>query len=242
MKSISVVIPAYNEALRLPRTLERVIAYLTAGKYDYEIIVVDDGSTDGTRRVVEATGDTRTYFLGNGVHHGKGYAVRRGVLAARNEWILTTDADLSAPIEELPRLMEAGADVAIGSRALPGSTILTHQPRYREYGGKLFNVAVRTMLLPGVFDTQCGFKLFRREAAHNIMSRVTLEGFAFDVETLFIARKLGYLVAEIPITWTHNPETKVRVRREAFASLADLFRIRSNGWRGWYNNKIGTKK
>jgi len=232
--NLSIVIPAYNEAERLPRTLDRLTTFFSKKPITYEIIVVDDGSIDETRHTVETRNDPRIYCLVNGANRGKGYAVRRGVLAAHYEWILVTDADLSAPIEELSHLLAADADVAIGSRAFIESKILARQPRYREIGGKVFNGLVQALLLPGIFDTQCGFKLFRYDAAHQIFSRLTLTGFAFDVEVLFIAKKLGYTVREIPITWAHDSETRVRVKSEIFSSLADLAQIRLNGWKGRY--------
>ena len=197
---LSVVIPAYNERARLPRTLERIRGFL-AGR-PHEIVVVDDGSADGTAEAARAAAGDALVLLRNEGNRGKGYSVRRGMLAARGARRLMTDADLSTPIEELARLeqaLEDGHGVAIGSRALAGARIEVRQPLYRESLGRLFNVFVRALAVPGVRDTQCGFKLFTAAAAQAVFTAARLDGFSFDVEALFIARQLGYRVAEVPV-------------------------------------------
>ena len=226
------VIPAYNEGRRLPPTLEKIQRYL-AGR-PHEIIVVDDGSGDDTVARAAAAGVTVVSNEGN---RGKGYSVRRGMLQARGDRRLMTDADLSTPIEELDRLMkkmDEGYDVVIASRALPESNVEVRQPWYRENSGRLFNFCVRLLALPGLQDTQCGFKLFRAEAAAQAFAPSRLDGFSFDVEALFIARRRGFRIAEVPVTWRNDEATRVGTFKGAVA-FADLGRIRWNDWRGAYD-------
>lgn len=233
---LSVVIPAYNEAARLPRTLARLAEYLGAGGRSYEILVVDDGSGDRTAERARDAGGAPVRVLVNDTNRGKGYSVRRGILEACGQRILMTDADLSTPIEELPRLqaeMEGGYDVVIASRALPGANVEIRQPWYRENVGRLFNLAVRLLVVPGLHDTQCGFKLFRVEAARAIFSACRLDGFSYDVEALFIARRRGYRVAEIPVTWRNDAATRVGLGK-GFRAFLDLARIRWNAGQGLY--------
>jgi len=232
---LSVVIPAYDEAERLPRTLAQVAACLARWGHPYEIVVVDDGSRDGTAERGREAGALVT-VLRNDTNRGKGHAVRRGVLASRGSRILMTDADLSTPIDELPRLaarMDAGYDVVIASRALPGSNIEVRQPWYRENMGRLFNLAVRLLVVGGLRDTQCGFKLFTADAAEAAFSATRLDGFCFDVEALFIARRRGYRVAEVPVTWRNDAASRVG-NWKGFLAFLDLARIRGNDARGLY--------
>jgi dolichyl-phosphate beta-glucosyltransferase len=231
---LSVVVPAYNEAARLPATVARLERYLA--ERPHEILIVDDGSTDGTVEAAQAAAQAPLVVLRNEGNRGKGYSVRRGMLAARGARRLMTDADLSTPIEELARLeagLDAGHDVAIGSRALPGARIEVRQPWYRENMGRLFNVFVRALALPGLRDTQCGFKLFSARAAEAVFAAARLDGFSFDVEALFIARQLGYGIAELPVVWRNDAATRVGLRG-GFQAFPDLLRIRLNGWRGYY--------
>jgi dolichyl-phosphate beta-glucosyltransferase len=227
---LSVVVPAFNEAERLGPTLDRVLSFLDDRLPDYEVIVVDDGSTDATTEVVarRMLYNPRVRILRNPGNRGKGYSVRRGMLEAAGAAILMTDADLSTPIEELLSLTPhiGRCEVVIGSRATSGARILRHQPVYREWMGKTFNRMVQALVLPGVQDTQCGFKLFRRDAARAIFSRATIDGFGFDVEALYLARRLGFKVAEVPVTWIDNPATKVSAVRDGARMAADLVRIR----------------
>jgi dolichyl-phosphate beta-glucosyltransferase len=233
---LSVVIPAYNEAARLPRTLARLDAYLGTASPDHEIVVVDDGSTDDTAGVARRSGLASLTVIGYEPNRGKGHAVRRGMLAARGARRLMTDADLSTPIEDLPRLekaLDAGADVAIGSRALPTSNVEVRQSWYREGMGRLFNLFVRALALPDLHDTQCGFKLFTSAATEVAFSPARLDGFSFDVETLYIARRRGLRIAEVGVTWRNDEATHVGLRRGGQAFL-DLVRIRRNAARGRY--------
>lgn len=228
---LSVLIPAYNEADRAGPTVRRIFAYLETRRLRHEIIVVDDGSTDRTADLTLALADEipTLRLLRNGRNRGKGFSVRNGFLQARGRRILFSDADLSTPIEELDRFLEeieGGADIVIGSRAMAESRITIHQPWYRETMGKIFNVLVRLLLLSRFRDTQCGFKCYRREAALAIAARQRIRGFAFDVEHLLIARKCGFRVVSLPVTWVNNPDTRVHAVKHSLRMLRDLFRIR----------------
>lgn len=233
--SLSVVIPAYNEARRLPATLERVRAHLGGAKRVFEVVVVDDGSSDGTADAARAAGEA-VRVLRHEPNRGKGYAVRRGMLAATGERRLMTDADLSTPIEALARLeaeIDRGVDVAIGSRAVAGARIEVHQPAYREAMGRLFNVLVQALLLPGLADTQCGFKLFTAAAAATAFGACRLDGFSFDVEALYAARRRGLRIAEVPVVWRNDAASRVGLGGGG-AAFADLLRIRYFALRGAY--------
>ena len=233
--ALSVVIPAYNEARRLPATLARVGEYLAGRGVAYEILVIDDGSSDGTAAVARGAGVT-VRVLRHEPNRGKGYAVRRGMLAAAGARRLMTDADLSTPIEDLPKLeagIDRGFDVAIGSRAVAGARIEVHQPAYREAMGRAFNVLVQALLLPGLSDTQCGFKLFTVRAAEVAFGACRLDGFSFDVEALFVARRRGLRIAEVPVVWRNDAATRVGLGGGGAAFL-DLLRIRLSALRGDY--------
>jgi glycosyltransferase involved in cell wall biosynthesis len=238
--TLSIVIPAYNEERRLPSTLDTVLAWLNASAFaDAEVLVVDDGSADGTAALVEARSldDPRVRLLRNPGNRGKGYAVRHGMREARGGWILFSDADLSAPIEELPKLLGAAqgknAAVAIGSRALDRSLIGVHQSPWRELSGIIFNLLMRVLTGLPFADTQCGFKLYRREAARQVFERQRLDGFGFDVEDLFIARRLGLVAIEVAVKWNNVEGTKVGLT-QGLRSFLDLLVIRWNGIRGMY--------
>jgi dolichyl-phosphate beta-glucosyltransferase len=239
---LSGVIPAFNEERRIGPTLERILAYLGSGRWTAEVLVVIDGSSDGTadvvRRVNTAVAPVR--LLDAGVNRGKGSCVRRGMLAACGDLRLFTDADLSTPIEEVERLAQAIAhrhDVAIGSRRLPGSRITIPQPWWRRAMGRAFAWCVQRAAMPGIHDTQCGFKLFSGDAAARIFPRQQVEGFGFDVEVLWIARRLGLRVAEVPVTWTDDPRSTVRPTVDSLRMLADLVRIRRADRRGAYGRE-----
>lgn len=229
---LTIVVPAYNEASRIAASLQTMQRYFDGRGYAYEILVVDDGSTDGTRGVVAGLGlGERVRVLHYDGNRGKGFAVRYGMVHAAGAFALFSDADLATPIEEVEHLLAAidgGADVAIGSRDVPGSQLVRRQSALRELGGKLFNRCVQLIAVPGIMDTQCGFKLFTGAAARNIFSRCQIDNFSFDVETLYLTRLLGYRIAEVPVRWAHQEGSKVRFFRDAIRMLKTLFRIRLN--------------
>jgi glycosyltransferase involved in cell wall biosynthesis len=239
-RSISIVIPAYNEEQRLPATLTRVEEYSSGQDFSFtEILVVDDGSSDGTaERAAEfMRGHPCVRLLQNPGNRGKGYSVRHGMLEAKGDWVLFTDADLSSPIEELEKLLAAvereDAQIVIGSRALDRSLVGVHQPLFREYAGRFFNLVMRAVTGLKFKDTQCGFKLFQREAAREIFSRQRLERFGFDAEILFLAELLGYRAVEVPVRWNDVAGSKVGTL-QGLNGFADLVRIRRNQWAGRY--------
>lgn len=232
---LSIVIPCYNEATRLPRSLPVIQAYLQNSGLTYEILVVDDGSKDGTVAYVEAETAKDPYLrlLRYGQNHGKGYAVRYGSLRARGRWVLFTDADLSTPISELDRFfpfLERGYDVVIASRALADSKLEVPQPWYRERLGRLMNRLIRSVSGLKFPDTQCGFKLFTHRAAQEIFENLTIETWMFDVEALVIAMKLGYCIIDVPVTWVNSDESRVSWKHTARV-LRELLHIRLH-WLG----------
>ena len=234
---LSVVIPAYNEERRLPETLETVCAYLATKAYPWEIVVADDGSDDATPAVVAwaAQHDQRVKLLSL-PHRGKGWAVKNGMLAAGGELRFLCDADLSMPIEFLDRLLPVGdppLDIVIGSREAPGARRIG-EPRRRWIMGRAFNAMTRLLAAPGIDDTQCGFKVFRAAAAETLFALQTLDGFAFDAEILFLARRRGFSVAEVGIDWYYRSESKVRPIRDGWRTLRDLLIIRYRSLTGRY--------
>ncbi len=240
---LSIVIPAYNESRRLPQSLERIYAWLRAhleaSGLGWEVIVVDDGSTDGTlalaRQMTERYPNLRV--LANGRNRGKGYSVRHGVLEARGRTVLFTDADLSAPIEEAGKLLATareGYAVVVGSRGLDRSLIEVHQSVVRELAGKTFNLIVRLLTGLSIHDTQCGFKLFDREATRPIFERQKIERFGFDPEVLFLAKKQGLRIAEVGVRWSHDADSRVRLLRDGSRMLRELVRMRWNCFLGRY--------
>jgi len=239
--TLSIIIPAYNEERRLPATLDTVFAWLDDSPYrDVEVLVVDDGSTDATAALAESriAGESRLRLVRNPGNRGKGYAVRHGMLEAKGDWILFSDADLSAPIEELPKLLAAAQEknsaVAIGSRALDRSLIGVHQSQWRELSGIFFNLVMRLITGLPFTDTQCGFKLFHRDAARRIFPLQRLDGFSFDVEDLFVAQSLGIATCEVPVRWNNVEGTKVSMAH-GIASFLDLLRIRWYWLQGFYS-------
>jgi dolichyl-phosphate beta-glucosyltransferase len=230
---LSVVIPAYNEQARLLPTLERITRYFDGRGLDFEVVVVDDGSQDHTLEIARqfASRSQRIRVLHNVINRGKGGAVRRGVAASRGERILFTDTDLSTPIEELEKLatrMDADSriGVVIGSRGVRGAELKLHQPWYREMMGKTFNLLVQLIVFPGIRDTQCGFKLFGRDVARKVFRQMTISGFGFDVEVLYLARKMGAKIEEVPVVWTNALGSKVSPVRDSLRMFGDLLRIR----------------
>jgi dolichyl-phosphate beta-glucosyltransferase len=238
---LSIVIPAYNEELRIAPTIRDMAAYCRQSARAFELILVDDGSRDRTsvvgRALCQEFPELRLIRLA--ANHGKGYAVRTGVINAIGRTILFADADGATPIREIERLetaLEAGADVSVGSRALRAQGVQVQAKVYRHFIGRTFHYLVERLADAGVKDTQCGFKLFRSSVAPDLFSRMRMNGFSFDVEVLVMARRRGYQVAEIPVNWTHQPGSKVRLTSDSLRMAADLFRIRAHWLRGEYDD------
>lgn len=238
---LSIVIPAYNEAMRIESTLVHVLRYLETQPYASEVIVVDDGSKDATFGVVRNMRTpnrtpVRVHQLKE--NQGKGAAVKVGMLGlARGEYRLFYDADASTPIEEVDRIwpqFDDGANIVIGSRALPDSRVEVHQASYREFMGRTYNRMLRAMKLTHFIDTQCGFKAFTAAAAEAVFSRQTLERFSFDVELLFVAEKHGLAIREIPVRWINSPASRVSPIRDSTRMFLDLFLIHYRNWQGRY--------
>ncbi len=228
---LSVVIPAFNEESRISHTLSQVVDYLTARDYTWEIVVADDGSRDATAGLVDQViiGHPNIQIL-RLPHRGKGWAVKNGMLAARGEYRLLCDADLSVPIAQVERLLPPlgpGSDIVLGSREAPGAARIG-EPARRHLMGRLFNLLVSRLAVPGLADTQCGFKCFRGAAAEDLYPRQTMDGFAFDVELLYLARKRGLTFAEVGVDWYYRSQSKVRPVRDSFSMTLDLLKIR---WR-----------
>jgi dolichyl-phosphate beta-glucosyltransferase len=244
---LSVVIPAFNEERRLPKAIEQIGSYLNARPLQAEMIVVDDGSSDATPKLIESYRGKYPglRLISNGRNRGKGFSVRHGMLEARGQIALFTDADLSTPIEEADKLLAAlrenGYDAAIGSRALDRSLIEVHQSAFREQAGAFFNWLVRRIAGIEFFDTQCGFKAFRRERTRIIFEQQRIERFGFDPEILFLAKRHGLRVAEIPVRWSHDSGTKVNVVEDGIRMFVELLAIRWNSLRGFYPIKAGSK-
>jgi dolichyl-phosphate beta-glucosyltransferase len=244
---LTIVVPAYNESARLPRTLTEIDRFISEAALNAELLVVDDGSYDDTYAIAQRHASTAArYAVVSLPHRGKASAVRGGVLAATGRYVLFTDADLSTPISYATRLIEAldnGADVAIGSREGIGATRVG-EPAYRHVMGRVFNAVVRLLAVPGINDTQCGFKAFRRKAAQDIFARTVLHAgdepvrgprvTGFDVEVLFIARRSGYVVEEVPVYWEHVAGSKVQPLPDSFRMFTDVLRVRWNALRGRY--------
>ena len=231
---LSIVIPCYNEEERLPRTIEQIERYLEGKDLAYELILVDDGSTDGTRLVMDAAAERNRFVRLEALprNRGKGRALAEGVAVARGAQILVTDADLSTPIEELEKLraaLDKGAGAAIASRALRASRVEVSQPIYRVLMGKAFNLLVQAVLLPGIWDTQCGFKLFRADVAHEAFAGLTTDGFGYDPEVLYRAKKRGVRIAEVPVVWRNSAPTKVSPIKSSLDMFKHVVRVRFRG-------------
>lgn len=235
---LSIIVPSYNEELRLPPSLTAIADYIQKSGRETEVLVVDDGSNDRTAAVAESFRDRipLLHVVRNGENRGKGYSVRHGMTEARGDIVLFTDADLSAPIEEADKLISAldTYDVAIGSRALDRSLIAVHESGFREFAGIVFNKIVRLVLWLPFVDTQCGFKAFRREKCKIIFEQQLIERFGFDPELLYLARHHGLKAIEIPVRWAHSPATKVNMLRDSVQMFVDVFTIRWNALLGRY--------
>lgn len=239
----SIVIPAYNESARIGGALTEVLRTLDEKHWNAEVLVVNDGSSDNTAAIVEsfAAKDSRVRLLQNGVNRGKGYSVRNGLLHARGNILMFTDADLSSPMVEAERLFDAirdGADVAIGSRWLQSSRQTIHQPLYRQFFGRCFNFVTRLIMRLPFADTQCGFKAFRRSAAQTIFQLQRIERWGFDPEILFIALKRGYKIQEVPVTWGHDERSRISYLRDGLKMLEELIYVRWNSLVGVYNREV----
>jgi len=238
---LSIIIPAYNEEHRLPTTLEQVFAFIKAQSYPAEVLIVENGSQDQTFRIAQKFSAQHHQF--HALHErgrGKGLAVRRGMLEAQGDYLFMCDADLSMPLDEINRFLPPAierVDLVIGSREAPGS-VRYNEPQYRHLGGRLINLMIRMLALPGLHDTQCGFKCFRRAVAEDLFKYQTLTGWSFDIELLYIARLRGYQIIEIPIPWYFNPESKLNVVQDALQMGLDIFTIKRNARQGFYDEEI----
>jgi dolichyl-phosphate beta-glucosyltransferase len=238
---LSIIIPAFNEARRLPESIARLQSYLQKQPFMSEVIVVDDGSTDSTSAVVRSwMGRWHALRLIQAPHKGKGAAVRAGALAAQGAWVYLADADFSVPIEEMARFLKEPPpreELRIGSREAPGAHRYG-EPCFRHVMGRVFNLVVRALVVPGISDTQCGFKLLRREVARDLFLHQTIPGWTFDVELLYIAQSRGYSIREIPVPWYYRVGSKVNPARDTFGMLRDLIAIRGNALRGRYQRRV----
>lgn len=228
MIDISIVIPAFNEEERLPLSLRKILDYFENRDETKEIIVVDDGSTDNTTAIITKE-FPNVNLIKLGKNSGKGAAIRKGMLSANGNFILFCDADLSTPIYEIDKLsakLNNGFDIAIGSRALDPSLIKLHQPFYREFMGKTFNKIVQVLTFAGISDTQCGFKMFKKDIAHKLFAQSVIDGFSFDVEILYLAHKANYKIAEVPVEWYNDAKTKVNPVIDSTKMLLEIFKIR----------------
>ena len=232
------MIPAHNEENRLPQSLEQIFTFLQAQPYTSEVVVVENGSSDRTLELAQGfTAQHPQLRVLSDPQSGKGLAVQRGMLAARGEYRFMCDADLSMPIGELNHFVPPALDhfdVAIGSREAPGA-VRYNEPAYRHLGGRVINLVIRLLALPGLQDSQCGFKCFTARAAEDLFQTQTMKGWSFDIELLYIARCRGYRVLEVPIPWYFNPESKLRVVKDATRMFLDILKIRRNNRRGLYD-------
>jgi dolichyl-phosphate beta-glucosyltransferase len=235
---LTIIIPAYNEEKRLPGTLPQVVAFAEGQEYDIEVLVIDNASTDRTAQIVRDMMPAHPALsLTHQPIQGKGAAVRKGMLQGNGEYLFICDADLAMPIEQVARFIPPRCppyDVAIASREIAGA-VRYNEPPHRHLMGRAFNLVVRTLAVPGIQDTQCGFKALRRDAAHDIFNVQQIDGWAFDVEILYIARQRGYRIIEIPIDWYYGAGSRVSPVRDSWNMLREVFRIRANGRAGVYD-------
>lgn len=234
---LSIIIPAYNEESRLPRTLQQVFSYLKEQPYEAEILIIENGSSDKTIEVAQQfANDHENLRVLSESERGKGNAVRRGMLEARGQYRFMCDVDLSMPIEELSKFIptnDQNFEIAIASREAKGA-VRYNEPEYRHLGGRAINLAIRVLILPGLQDTQCGFKCFRADVAESIFPYQRISGWSFDIEILYIARERGYRIDEVPIHWYFDPGTKLRAVKDAIRMLRDILTIHINNLRGLY--------
>ena len=239
----SIIIPAYNESLRLGATLEAILAYAEQKRWEWELIVVDDGSRDNTKEIVQASiqKNSRVKLLENPGNHGKGYSVRNGMLQGKGEILLFSDADLSSPIEEAEKLFAAihnGADIAIGSRWLDPALLTRKQPIYRRILSRIFNMSLRLVLGLKFKDTQCGFKAFSRQSAQAIFPPQKVERWGFDPEIIYVAQRQGFKIVEVPVRWAHSAGTRLHPIRDGIHAFWDVLLIRWNALSGAYGKKL----
>lgn len=233
----SIIIPAYNEERRMPASLERITTFLRSFPAPVEVIIVDDGSRDATASIVEqfAQGNPFVRLVRN-PHGGKGAAVKAGVAEGRGQYLVVSDTDLSVPIEELPKFLPPALppyDVAIASREVPGARRV-NEPGHRHLMGRVFNLLVQIVAVPGIQDTQCGFKAYRRDVARAIFPFQTIEGWGFDVEILFLARRHGYRIVEVPVVWYYGEKSKINPLRDTIRMTREVLQVRINAWKGRY--------
>ena len=237
---LSIVIPAYNEETRLSDSLKEVARFVEAQTYPVEVIVVNNNSSDGTPQIADAFASDNAYA--RALHEptqGKGAAVRTGVLAGQGDYLFICDADLSMPVDEIAKFMPPqlnGYDVAIASREAPGAQRID-EPEYRHLMGRIFNLIVRVLAVPRIQDTQCGFKVFRRDVAQDVFTLQTIDGWGFDVEVLFIALKHGYELVEVPITWYYRPQSRINPISDSINMVLEVLKVRWNGLRGRYDGE-----
>ncbi|MEP6895836.1 MAG: dolichyl-phosphate beta-glucosyltransferase [Chloroflexota bacterium] len=234
---LSIIIPAHNEANRLPNTLEQVFAFLAKQDFTSEVIVVENGSSDQTLEIAQRFAEQHPSLRVLQSERGKGAAVKHGMLAAHGEYRFMCDADISMPVEEITKFIPPALtdfDIAIGSREAQGA-VRYNEPRYRHLGGRAINFLIQLFILPGLNDTQCGFKCFSAKVVDDIFNLQTLNGWSFDIELLYIARRRKYRLREIPIHWVHHADTKVSAVRDAIRMIQDIFLIHANARRGMYD-------
>jgi dolichyl-phosphate beta-glucosyltransferase len=238
---LSLIIPAYNEEKRIGPSLAQIITYFQRNRCSYELIVVDDGSTDRTVELVrELIAETQDGHLLHAQHGGKGAAVRKGILSAKGQYIFFTDADLSTPITELDKFLEQfnqGYDIVIGSRKITGANVEVHQSWLREFMSKVFIWLTNLILTKNISDVTCGFKGFTHSAAQKVFAIQRVNDWSFDAEILFLAQKYGYTVKEVPVHWRNDPGTKVRLWKDVIRSFLGLLKIRANDWMGEYESQ-----
>ena len=234
---LSIIIPAYNEEYRLPTTLKEINRFLEQQRFSAEVLVIENGSQDRTFQIADEYARGHPEF--RAIHEdkrGKGRAIKRGMLEAAGQFRFMCDADLSMPVEEIIRFLPpliTDIDIAIGSREAPGA-VRYHEPIYRHLGGRMINLVIRLLALPGLQDTQCGFKCLRANAAEDLFGSLTLDGLSFDIELLYVARKRGYRIVEVPIPWYFSAESKVRLFHDTLQMVLDIMTIRLNNRRGLY--------